>query len=311
MQEPPETPRWKVVARWSLYGLLIFVVAAAGTFLGVLYNNPLVAKIFKSGLPWVDPPHPDKLFGRPDITVLILGADEDRAPGGKTVDRTAARSDMIMVARLHFADKRITGITIPRDTLADLPGYSTRRINAFHSVGGPDLAKRAIENLIGVQIDRVVVINYEVFQDMVNLIGGIDIDVEKRLKYNDDRGNLHINLDPGFQHLDGYNAMCYVRYRHDSDFDRQRRQRTFLVSFKDQAIHHFSSLPTLAQQVGPLTGNAFSSDELVALAFFTKEVKPEDIKLGMLPVLDASNYDMIVDVSKLTSTLKEYELIDE
>ena len=58
-------------------------------------------------------------------------------------------------------------------------------------------------------------------------------------------------------------------------------------------------------------GDQTPSDELVALAFFTKEVKPEDIKLGMLPVLDASNYDMIVDVSKLTSTLKEYELIDE
>jgi LCP family protein required for cell wall assembly len=305
---PEERPRWKGVLKWCLYGLLLFVMAAGGTFFGAVKSSPLTMGVIKG---FFKPPKPDETFGREDITVLLLGADEDRAPGGKTVDRSAARSDMIMVARLHFADKKITGITIPRDTLASVPGYSTRRINAFHSVGGPDLARKAVESLIGVKIDRIVVVDYAVFQDMVNMIGGIDIDVEKRLKYNDDRGNLHINLEPGPQHLDGYNAMCYVRYRHDSDFDRQRRQRQFLVSFKDQALHHFASLTSLADQVGPLTRNAFSNDELVALLYFAKEVGSANIKLGMLPVLDANNYDLMVNTSKLYGTLKEYELIDE
>jgi LCP family protein required for cell wall assembly len=256
-------------------------------------------------------PDPQEEFGRDDLTILLLGTDEDRAPGGRTVDREAARSDMIMVARLHFADKRITGITIPRDTLARVPGHGTNRINAYHSFGGPSLAKEAVEGLIGVKIDRVVVVNYRVFQQMVDLIDGIDINVEKRLRYSDERGGLFIDLEPGLQRLDGYHAMGYVRYRRDSDFNRQERQRNFLVAFKNQALENKTKIPILSTKVGELTGHAFSDRELVALGFFAKGVESSNIKLGMLPVLDASNYDLVVDTRKLYDTLVEFELVDE
>ncbi len=307
MDATPSRPRWKPALVWSLYGLLILVVGAAGTLLGYVKGTPLegMPKILLTG-----PPDPDRVFGRDDLTLLVLGTDEDRAPGGRSIDREAARSDMIMVVRLHFTDKKITGITIPRDTLARTSGYSTRRINAFHSVGGPSLAQRAVEDLIGVQIDRTVVVNYRVFQEMVDMIGGIDINVDKRLKYTDERGNLFIDLEPGYQHLDGYNAMGYVRYRKDSDFNRQERQRNFMVAFKEQALKNVTKTAALSKKVGDLTSHVFSDEELLTLAFFAKEVGSQNIKLGMLPVLDAPHYDLIVDTRKLYDTLKEYELID-
>lgn len=306
MREASERKRWKVVAGWVSYSLLILVSLAAGTLYGWAGDSPI-------GDPlrfWERQAPPDEVFGRNDITLLLLGTDEDRAPGGATIDREAARSDMIMVARLHFDTKRITGITIPRDTLAHVPGRSTHRINAFHAFGGPDLAKEAVEGLIGVHIDRVIVVNYRVFRDMVDLIGGIDIDVEKRLRYEDERGDLHIDIEPGLQHMDGETAMGYVRYRKDSDFNRQQRQRQFLVAFKQQAQKEWLMAPQLTSKAVELAGNAFSDEELDSLFLFAQEVGTANIKLGMLPVYDAGGYDLAVKMGELYDTLKEFELID-
>lgn len=303
MQEASETKRWKVVVGWVCYGLLVSVALAGGTLYGWAKDTVIIDIL-------LGPDPPEEVFGRNDITVLLLGTDEDRAPGGRTVDREAARSDMIMVARLHFGKKKITGITIPRDTLAKVPGYSSHRINAFHVFGGADLAKEAVESLIGVKIDRVIVVNYRVFRDMVDLIGGIEIDVEKRLRYEDERGNLHIDIEPGPQHMDGSTAEGYVRYRRDSDFNRQERQRRFLVSFKEQSIKQWTKAPQLLSKLGELTGYVFSDKELATLMFFAREVGTANIKLGMLPVYDAGNYDLAVDMAKLKPTLEEFELID-
>jgi LCP family protein required for cell wall assembly len=307
MQEASGTKRWKVVLGWVSYGLLVSVALAGGTLLGWAKDSPVIKGILN---PFKD--SPAEVFGRNDITILLLGTDEDRAPGGRTIDREAARSDMIMVARLHFDEKKITGITIPRDTLARVPGHSTRRINAFHSIGGADLAKEAVEALIGVKIDRVVVINYRVFREMVDLIGGLDLNVEKRLRYEDERGDLHIDLDPGFQHLDGRGAMGYVRYRKDSDFNRQGRQRNFLVAFKEQATKpgNLRKAPELVNKTNELTSYVFSDKELSTLMLFAKEVGTSNINLGMLPVYDAGNYDLAVELGKLKDTLEEFELID-
>lgn len=293
----------------SLYVVLLLICLSAGTFVGLVQRGGVsgkIARIMAGG-----GETPEQLFGRRDLVVLLLGTDEDRAPGGKKVNRAEARSDMIMVARLHFGENRITGITIPRDTLADLPGYRAMRINAFHSIGGPKLAREAVENMIGVKIDRVVVVNYAVFQEMVDMIGGIDIDVAKRLKYTDERGDLFIDFQPGQQHMDGYQAMGYVRYRKDSDFNRQARQREFLMAFKEQAVKQIFQAGRLANKVADLTGHAFTDEELATLMVFARGVDQENIKLGMLAVRDAHNYDLQVDMAKLHDTLKEYELIDD
>lgn len=306
MQVPAETKRWKVVAGWVGYGLLLLASLGLGTVWGWVKDSPLEG-VFK---PEFLRESPEEVFGREDVTLLVLGTDEDRAPGGRRIEREAARSDMIMVARLHFTKKKITGITIPRDTLARVPGHGTSRVNAFHAYGGPDLAKEAVEGLIGVKIDRVIVVNYRVFRDMVDLVGGVDIDVQKRMRYEDERGGLHIDFQPGLQHMDGDTAESYVRYRQDSDFNRQERQRGFLVAFKQQAQKSWTKAPELAKKANELTGYVFDNNELSTLFLFGKEVGTSNIHLGMLPVLDAGGYDLMVDMSKLKETLEEYELID-
>ncbi|HXH61583.1 MAG TPA: LCP family protein [Fimbriimonadaceae bacterium] len=308
MRSAPRTGQGNQVLVWCLYGVLLLICLSLGTFIGLIRSGGLTAQVFTAGLLHKTP---QEVFGRRDLVILLLGTDEDRAPGGKKIDKAAARSDMMMVARLHFKEKRITGITIPRDTLADLPGYHARRINAYHAIGGPRLAREAVENLLGIKIDRVVVVDYPVFQKMVNMIGGIDIDVAKRLKYTDEAGDLYIDFQPGLQHMNGYQAMCYLRYRKDSDFLRQARQRAFLVAFKQQATKKFLSAGAMINEVSDLTGHAFTDEELATLLLFGKSVGTSNIKLGMLPVKDALHYDLQVDMAKLQDSLKEYELIDD
>src|SRR5207253_927402 len=142
---------------------------------------------------------------------------------------------------------RITGVSIPRDTLAAPDGYKRQKINAFHLLGGPDLSKAAVESLIPVQIDRVVVLNYKAFEDMIDLVGGVDVSVPKKMDYDDVRGHLHIHLKPGPQHLGGEDAVGFVRFRHsDDDFHRQGRQKAFLLAFKNAVMHRPSALPQVA-----------------------------------------------------------------
>ncbi len=298
--------RRKRVLHWSLYGVYVLAVLLVGTAIGFIRSDSGLAGLFRGVLANEDPAD---VFGQPTLNLLILGTDEDRKPGGEVIARSSARSDVVMVVRLNFAENKITGLTIPRDTLADVPGHGVVRINAAHSYGGPSLAETTVEGLIGVKIDRVVVVSYDVFQEMVDLVGGVEVNVKRRLKYDDERGNLHIDLYPGKQLLDGYDAMGYVRYRRDSGSARQGRQQAFLIAFKDRAKQKWTRLPRLVEKIGELTGNVFTDRELASLFLFGRRVGSENISLGMLPVLEGENFDLMVDKEKLQGTLKKYELI--
>lgn len=305
----PDTERKKKIKKigvWSLYGLWVCFAFGAGTVAGFLGKSEIAAGAI---LEYFNPSDPEDIFGSNEMTLLVLGTDEDRRSDTGTVMSSRARSDVVMVIRLQFDKERITGITIPRDTLAKVDGYSVRRINAFHAIGGKDLAEEAVEELLGVGIDRVVVVNYKVFTEMVDMLGGIDVDVKKTMKYDDERGDLHIDLKPGQQTLDGNEAMGYVRYRKDGDFERQQRQREFVMLLKEQAINQPTQIPNLANMTSDLTGNVFKDKELSFLFIWARRVGSQNIKMGMLPVLDAGNYDLIVDTGKLRDTLIEFELI--
>ena len=249
---------------------------------------------------------PQQVFGSNHVTLLVLGCDEDRAYGGRKILRKNARSDMMLVARLDFENMRIGGISIPRDLAVAVPGYQTLKINAYHSIGGKDLAKRAAETVLGVSIDRVMVIDYGAFQELVNLVGGVEIYVPKRMKFTDRRGDLYINLKAGRQRLDGYQAMGFVRFRHsDSDLHRMQRQRDFMLAMRDSAMKHLSSLPAIADKAKMVMGNELSDEEMSVLARFVREVGTDSIKMGAVPVLEGRGSNLVLDTSSLRKALEE------
>ena len=296
------------------YGFFLFFALAIGTFAGWLHQSPtaesIVLQKFKST-------PPQETFKSDAVTLLILGCDEDLAPGGKKVLKKQARSDMMLVVKLDFAKKMVTGVSIPRDTRCQVPGYKSQKINGYHNIAHKgheaELTQTAVEHLLrGVKIDRVVTLDFDHFQELVNLVGGVPITIEKRLKYTDKAGGLFIDLKPGYQNLMGYDAMCFVRFRHgDTDFARQARQKQFLLAFKQQALKDLLKLPQIVNEGEKVLGGGLNSDEIASLALFAKQVPPENIQWGQIPVKDIrGSSDLSVDRKKLPAVLAQYKLID-
>ncbi len=281
---------------------------SSGIFLGWAGKSKVITAISKQA---ITHKKPEEVFlNRPHLTLLLLGCDEDRAPGGKKILVESARSDTMIVVKFDFQHQRITGISLPRDLMVQLPGYRAHKINAYHKFGGNELAKKAAESVLQISIDKVIDLNTSAMQEMVELVGGVEIYVPKKMKWTDRRGNLYIDLKPGMQKLDGYNAMCFVRYRHgDSDHHRQERQKEFLLAFRNALSKKPALLPVVLDKTIEIAGNQFTPDELAALALFVNRIGNDNIKMGVVPTYVAGYYYLGLDRAALPKVLKEFNLI--
>ena len=300
-------PQWARILGAGFYGFVCFFVLIAAALAGWINTSPVVKTVLMRSITHQTPE--EAWGGKDSVTLLILGCDEDRYYGGQQIIRHQARSDMILITKLDFKNNRITGISIPRDTLAAPAGYRREKINAFHLIGGANLSKTAVESLVPVSIDKVVVLNFDAFKEMVDLVGGVQVDVPKKMDYDDNRGDLHIHLKPGPQILDGDKAEQFVRFRHtDDDFHRQARQKDFLLAFKAAVIHRPGMLMQVAEKARDVMGDALTPEEVASLALFVRSVGPNDIKMGMVPTVSAGNYNLRVDSRKLPSVLRQFNM---
>ncbi|HVL37928.1 MAG TPA: LCP family protein [Fimbriimonadaceae bacterium] len=300
-------PLWRKIVGGVFYAAFCACALAVGTGYRYISDYPAFFNII---VHQIRPAAPEETFNKDSLTLLLLGVDEDRSPRTKQILKEQARSDMMLVARLDFKANQVTGVSIPRDTLLALPGYRTQKINAYHAIGGRELAERAVEFLLGVGIDRTVVIDYKALQDMVDLVGGVEINVEKRLKYHDNWGDLHVDLKPGLQTLNGYQAMGYVRIRKsDDDFHRQERQKQFLLAFKEAMQKNVLVSPQVIQKAADSLGGALTDEEIGTLSHFARKVGGDNIRLGVIPTEPAGDFNLRVRERDLYKTLIEYHLI--
>jgi polyisoprenyl-teichoic acid--peptidoglycan teichoic acid transferase len=303
-----------VGAMWYLIVCAVFL--GAGSVIGWAGRSALLAGLLN---PFHRTKPPQEAFGGSSQTLLILGCDQDVYYKSLFVQRHAARSDMMLVAKLDFVNKQITGVSIPRDTWCQLPGYKEHKINAYYTLkkftqDRKLLTKQAVEYLIGVKIDRVIVIDYDAFQKMVDVIGGVPVNVPREMDYDDNAGNLHVHLKPGKQVLNGYDAMCYVRYRHsnkrnqsETDFQRQERQKDLLLGFKQSVLANPARLPEIANLGKAVLGNSLDDEQILSLAMFGKSVGQQRIKLGVIPTREEGNGLRLV-ADELPKVLQEYNL---
>lgn len=314
------------------YGLFLLFATGVGVAGNMIRQSPLVAMMFDPRT-YLDV-DPKKTFHDDDgLVLMVLGTDEIRKVTGwavtngqehavTEVTKEGARADMILVVKLDFDRKTISGLSIPRDTACRLPGYDLHKITAYHNIAkkGEEntLMQQAVEHVIpGVHIDRTISINYPAFQTLVDTVGGVPVVVPKGregngLQYDDNAGDLHIHLSPGAQTLDGKDAMGYVRFRHDSesDYGRQQRQKEFLTSFKSQIFHNLFKLPEIAEETKQVMGNALTDKEIIALVAFARKVPSTSIKLGMLPTNERKGSNKLwVDEAKRDTALREYGLL--
>lgn len=318
-------PIWVRIVSGLGYVLFLSIALAGGTLVGVIKNNSLLNQVVHDRL--FKPRPPQEVFnGKDGLTLLLLGCDEDRYfhgtyANGSNIRRKYARADMIMVMKLDFVNHQMTGVSVPRDTECKLPGFKhAYKVNAYHSIAKKGhenaLEEQAVEHLLpGVDIDRVVVLDFDAMQRLVDAIGGVTVTVPKKMNYDDKAGDLHIHLQPGKQLLNGYQAMGYVRFRHDreSDFGRQARQKDFMVALKSsvqsQLLHNPFKVAEFADKGKSILNDALNDEEIASLITFMQSVPPTKIRLGMVPVADGTGTRLLLDEDKLPDVLQEYNLI--
>lgn len=312
--------------RWVFVGNMLGMMAcllsmAAGTLFGLFYwgSNAFADlwnrhkwDIVRDTLLHRDPMltwTPERQFpDRTSLNVLVLGVDHDYDNKAQIIRTSPGRSDSILVARVDFVQKKIAALTIPRDTAVHIPGRrGIHKINAAHAFGGPELTIETIETVFGIPIDAYVVLNFEGFQKIVDAIGGVYINVEKQLDYDDNWGKLHIHLKPGYQHLNGYQAMGYVRMRHsDSDYMRSKRQHQFLEALRTKLKNPatFSVLPRVVDTLADSLKHGFMTrDQMFTLANFARLLKKEDIIIETLPSFEGPSY-VTIDPEKSAEVIQ-------
>lgn len=294
--EPPSVRVWLRRLLWGLLSLVLIAGAGiTGAWLGYNQNAPKPITVRELVTPAFD--------GEDRLQVLALG-----------VDQASGNADTIIVATVDLKNRAVYALSIPRDTRAEIPGHRTFKINAAYSWGGLSTAKQAVENLLGITIDRVVLVHLEGFKRIVDLLGGVEVDVEKDMHYVDRKQGLYIHLKKGYRLLDGEKAMQYVRFRHDplGDLGRIQRQQKFLKALVAKMFgwQEIDKLPELTRQIMEQIETDMTTREVVHLARFGKELPPERIFSGVLPGvpqnIDGISY-YVPDEMRVTHALEELE----
>ncbi len=167
---------------------------------------------------------------RKPVNILILGTDLNFSAETRQRVDTNGRTDSIVLMHVDPIHYKIVLLSIPRDSYVDIPGFGYNKINAANVFGSIELTKRTVSQMTGVHIDNYLMLNPAAVTGLVNLLGGINIYVEKDMYYVDRAQNLYINLKAGWHKLSGLEAQDYMRFRHDNagDIGRIERQQKFL-----------------------------------------------------------------------------------
>ena len=277
---PRKRRRW---GRWlavALVGLLAFAVLWG--FLGF--------RAFSSGVDQANERLPNRaqaqlakrdrsILSEP-TTLLVIGTDGGRAPGRED----ANRSDSLMLVRLDPETHRISYLSIPRDLRVEIPGYGTSKINAANQIGGPALTIATVKALTGLAVDHVVVVDFDGFRELIDAIGGIEVDVPKEILSNrfdcpykparcDDWEGWRFEKGP--QHMDGRRALVYSRVRtnqldpSDTDITRGVRQQAVAdaVGAEIASIGTFLRLPFMGEELAAPLATDLSAWELAQVGW--------------------------------------------
>jgi LCP family protein required for cell wall assembly len=206
-------------------------------------------------------PRPMPRIEFPDETVNVILLGSDIRPRGRSY-----RSDAIMILSLDLGEDRVSIISIPRDLYVYVPGWRVNRINSVDLHGGPEMVKDTILYNFGIEIDYWVRVNFSGFITAVDLLGGIDVQVNKYL--HDKCGDWYYTYNPGVHHMDGWKALCYVRMRYrSSDFDRLRREQEVIRAFFNRfvTIYGISKAPQLYDLFISFIETDITVDDIVSL----------------------------------------------
>lgn len=230
------------------------------------------------------------------INILLLGVDgglaEDDA--GKSVGQIEdgyRRTDTILLLSFDPEQHQVGVISIPRDTQVEIPGHGVQKIAHAHAYGGPGLVMETVEGFLGVPVHHYIRTNFQGFARIIDALGGVEFTVERRMQYDDPEQNLHIDLRPGRQVINGEKAIQLVRFRRypNGDIGRVEVQQKFLKALLDKVFNTGTilKLPSLAKEISRYVTTDLKPAQILSLATNGMHVKQDDIHWGMIPGHDA------------------------
>jgi LCP family protein required for cell wall assembly len=223
--------KWLALAvlGWTALSLLVFLVSAQ-----VHQTSKADASLSGGGFPLTSP-----------NTILVLGSDarsKGNAEPGSQVGGPS-RSDSILL--LRAGGRKSARMSIPRDTVVDIPGHGRDKVNAAYAFGGARLTVATLEQYLGIDINHVVEVNFENFPDFVDALGGITVHtgcVQSDINGGRRNGGYSLRLRAGENHINGLQALALARTRknkckpNENDLTRARRQQKIMQALKHRLV---------------------------------------------------------------------------
>jgi LCP family protein required for cell wall assembly len=252
-----------LIVAWVLLSLVLFLISSH------FERTPLPANV--AGV--LDP------AGYPLTSasnILVLGSDrrqkDSKEPGAETTGY--GRSDTIMLIRTGGG--HAARLSIPRDTVVEIPGHGLQKINAAHEFGGPAESVAVIKNWLGIPINHVVEVNFENFPALIEAMGGVTYTggcIVSNLDGGFSRGGFTLRLSGGTHHLDGKEALALARTREnlcapeETDIQREEHQQALFTDMKNQLLSpsSFLRLPWIAWHAPPAIISDMSGPELLGM----------------------------------------------
>lgn len=294
--------------------LAMFALSVGASVYGYLWGRDYVANQLKELPPFFAPtpaPIATAAPGAPELSIILRAWDGkervnlllmgiDQRDGES---EPAYRTDTMMVLTLDPLTLDAGVLSIPRDLWVPIPGFDNGRINTANFIGdaydypggGPALAIKTVEQMLGVPIHFYVRINFTAFEDLVDRIGGIDIDVPYDIydpNYpTSNYGTEVFSITRGRHHLDGQTALKFARTRYtllNGDFDRARNQQLVLKAIKEKLkepqvlLSLFASAPELVARLSGSVKTNLSIEQMQQLAALAMQVDNDRIKTAVL-----------------------------
>lgn len=298
-----------------ILGIVAFLIVLCGVVVFAIYSA-YKANVYNSNFKTIvadgvkeDPQNKERL------NVLVLGMEH-------------TRTDTIMVATFDPVSKTLNIISIPRDTYVDRSEYpdyypynTYKKINALYELptieGGVERLASKVSEILGIPIHDYIMVDYDAVADITDAVGGVDVEITNPMYYDDPWSDppLHVNFSVGTAHLDGKNAIEYLRWRHNNDGSygnegdegRVKRQQGFLKKVLEKALNP-TVFPKLVEATFKNVKTSLELGKAMSLASDVTSMPKENIRFYQevgTPAYFNGLWYYLLDADKTTALMRK------